>query len=116
MFVLFGGLSILTLLLLSKDPSINVAQSTAILKEVKNMSVNLGIMGLLAALFASTFGLLYSYRLFGPLYRLETFLEFKLLKKDPSPIRLRSKDELDNMVKLILKLDQKFKGGKYKKV
>ena len=104
---LLGGAYYLTLYLLGHSNLIALEQRAILLNHLKLfLPTLLWVSGLLIVVF-SLMGIYLSYKLVGPLFRLETWLEMQLLGGDPPPIKLRKGDELEHIADVLIRLVSK---------
>lgn len=105
---ILGGVALLTLFLIAKSQYVLSDQSTVILAKFRELVLLTVYFGGILSLLLLFIGSYLSYKMVGPLYRLETWLETHLLGKNPEAIVLRSGDELEGINRVLVRLRSKF--------
>jgi len=109
MFGLIGGISILTLYMLSLDPAVSVEQSAIILQTAQRMGVSLLYATVTLLLGGVAIGLYLSYKYVGPLTRIEDWCRNSLSGDFGTPLKLRPGDDLGKIARLLNKVVYEYK-------
>jgi len=108
--VLVGGTGIGTLIYVSHIPYVTPDQKQFLFSKARELFAILGfVAGILSGCLA-LFGLYFSFKLTGPLNRIEIWLEKLLRGQTPPPLLVRPKDELREMTSLLNEIREKMEG------
>jgi len=104
--VLFVGM----LYILGSAGPVDAMQRALILERAKNLLIALILLNLIFILLSAAFGFYWSFKLVGPISRLEYWLETILADEKPEPLILRPGDELRRTADLLADLAAQHKG------
>ncbi|OVE76109.1 hypothetical protein BVX98_06420 [bacterium F11] len=99
--IFLGGTSLATLYLISKQSFLTLAQQQNLSEGIQSLLRFVLLLGMPSLFMFTLLGLYLSYKFVGPLYRLENWLEFHLLGKNPPPLKLRPGDELQPIANIL---------------
>jgi len=99
--VLIGVTNFSAVWFLAQNPMLSPVQEMALFSSAKGIFFLQVTLGLVLAVLFSLIGVYFSYKLVGPLRRLELYLEGVLHGQNPREIKLRPGDELGKISKVI---------------
>jgi len=103
-FILIGGVNIVTLLLLASDPLLTSGQRGILVGSSKQILGYLLLICSIATTFFIFMGGYLSYKFIGPLFRLELWLKHCLDEKKYIPFKMRNRDDLEAVIQILNRL------------
>lgn len=101
-----------TMLVLSQNSAFSASQKAILVNQATQLSWALFIIFIPCLLFTIVFDLYRSFKMIGPLRRIESWLELILIGQNPSYFKLRAGDELKTILELIQAIRVKWIKGK----